>query len=177
MKTETILMNALYSLAVVICLFGVKEDCKERKFSNQKIIVLIVLGVMAAISANRIKEGLILFFTMNILGMFLSAAHFLGASDWKLFSALCLFIPFENISYSIVFIIMTFISTIIIKIAYTNKGYLKQSFADELKALKVFIYTRQRLQYDASQNIYKTETIPASIPIVSAFIICNLILI
>ena len=98
MKTERILMNSLYSLAVVICLFGVKEDCKERKFSNQKIIVLIVLGVMAAISANRIKEGLILFFTMNILGMFLSAAHFLGASDWKLFSALCLFIPFENMS-------------------------------------------------------------------------------
>lgn len=177
MNFNTIVIIIILSLALSLCFFGVKQDMDERKFSNKYIAIIIVLGLILAYMLERLKIGLALFVGMNLLGVIMSSLKILSASDWKLFSALCLYIPFERGDFALVYVLVLLICSIIMKIAYTNKGYLKEAFKDELHALQVFFYTRQWLQYDESKGIYKAGTTPATVEIVIAFAVTCIMLI
>ena len=161
----------IYSFTLTICYLGVKEDMQTRKFSNKKIAAMILLGILSAYFNGRIKEGIILFVCMNILGIFMSSFHILGAADWKFFSAMCLFIPFEISSYSVIFAVTLMISAILVKIAYTHKGHLKEAFMDEWIAFKTLLYTRKLTEFDENLVTYKAKTTPATLMLVSAFVV------
>lgn len=163
-------------MAIVICSYGVKQDRKERKFSNNKIIGLIVLGVFMAYLIGRLKYGMITFMAMNVVGIIMSSLGVLGASDWKLFSTMCLFLPFENPAYSLTFGSVFIGFAFIQKILNTKKGMLKQAFLDEWNALKVWIYTKERLVEDEKREVYKQSTIPATEGLVLGFAVCLLML-
>ena len=175
MDLHIIIKIIISCLALTICYFGVKQDRKERKFGNGKILILIILGLIMSFITKRSVYAIALFFAINLLGVFMSALHILGASDWKLMSTICLFIPIENPSYAIVFAIIVIVYAIIQKIRYTNKGRLKEAFLDEWNGLKVMLFTKQRLVEDNSRGVYKAATVPATEGIVLAFA-CTLLM-
>lgn len=170
MNTNTIL-NSIYAIGVTICILGIQQDIKERKFANKKILIMIVLGLISAYFVGRVKEAILLFLAMNILGVFMSNLGIFGASDWKLFSTMCLFIPFERVEITVVYITSLLIATICLKIFYTNKGYMKEALLDEWRALKVFLLTRQKLSYNSDSQVYKSETVPVTVSLGIAFIV------
>lgn len=169
--------NIIFSIVITVCITGILEDIKQRRFSNSKIFIMIVLGIYMSYSSDRLLNGMILFLSFNILGVFMSHIGLLGAADWKLFSTMSLFIPFEILQTTILFISVVLLTSILMKIFYTNRGHLKEALRDEWNALKVFIYTRKKLSYDNENNTYKCETVPMSVPLGAAFITCIIALI
>lgn len=176
MNNYTILKIAISAIALMICYLGVQQDKKERKFSNNKIIGLIVLGVFMAYLIGRLGYAITTFLAMNVVGIVMSTLGILGASDWKLFSVICLYLPFENPTYSLTFGLIFIGVAFVQKITNTKKGKLKEAFQDEWNALKVWIYTKERLVEDEKREVYKQSTIPATEGLVLGFAVCLLML-
>lgn len=169
----------LLSLALGICMLGVYQDKTERKFSNIYISIILAIGIIIAIIGNRLPASLITFLLINVVGVFMSALHIFGPSDWKLFACIGLYIPiFSKVEYGIVFGICFVTYEIYQKIRAVHKGRLKEAFQDEWEVLKYFIMTRKRLVIENdSRGVYKEATIAATEGIVFAFFITSMMLI
>lgn len=169
----------LLSLALAVCLLGVKQDKTERKFSNIYISIILIMGIIIATVENRLSSSLITFLLINVVGIFMSALHIFGASDWKLFGAIGLYIPiFSQVEYGVVFGICFIIYGIYQKVKSVNKGRMKEALLDEWEVLKYFVMTRKRLVIEQdSRGVYKEATIAATEGIVFAFFITSLMLI
>ena len=169
----------LMALAMAICLVGVEQDRNERKFSNKYILFLMIIGMIVAGMGNRLPASLMSFLIINLLGIFMSALHIFGASDWKLFACTTLYIPiFTKLEYGIVFGICFVIYGIYQKLRVVNKGQYKQAFLDEWESIKYFIYSRKRLVIEEdNRGVYKEATIAATEGIVLAFFVTLLMLV
>lgn len=169
----------LISLAMAVCMLGVNQDKKERKFSNIYISILFVIGSIIAVMGNRFSASVITFILINAVGIIMSALRIFGASDWKLFACIGLYIPiFSQIEYGLVFGVCFVFYEVYQKVRAVNTGRLKEAFLDEWEILKYFIMTRRRLVIDTdSRGVYKEATIAATEGIVFAFFITSLMLI
>lgn len=169
----------ILSLGLSFCVVGMEQDRKERKFSNKYILCIMALGLVIAYMGNRLPASLVTFLAINVLGIFMSALHIFGASDWKLFASVGLYVPiFTKPEYGIVFAICFVIYGIYQKIKVVNSGHLLESLKDEWNALKYFILTRKRLTIEEdSRGVYKEATVAASEGIVFAFFITAMMLI
>lgn len=177
MSHNTIIQIILYALVLTISYLGVREDIKKRTFSNNKIGIIIMIGIVNIFFAERVGIALLMFVGFNIMGVFLSSLRILSAADWKLFSAYSLFIPFEDVKLSIIFVIALIIFSILLKIHYIKEGKYKEAFLDEWKCLQTIIYSKQIMMSNKLGEVYKTESIPATVSITLSFFITVLFII
>lgn len=157
---ETIFAAVRFGICFVFCLLANYTDAKELKIPNKLTVSLLctalIFNILSGISIYGLSAllNILTSWIMGMLPAFILLPFYIlrmiGAGDIKFFAALGAFTGWR---YSFVIIMGSFIASGIIGIfVLMYRGILKMRFKVMARYMKMCIFTRSILPYDAAEQ-------------------------
>ena len=167
--------------SIIVMGLGVRSDWKLRKFPNQVLLSIFILGLIYGAYAGHLVESVFGFLIANLIGIFFYTHHMMAPGDMKYLSTIFLFISIRHYQTCVILIIYMLISGVIMgyffyKRTCTNTKEMTEKLKNELTTYRAFVLYHINLFHQVkSSDFSNTEemlanTMPFTLPMYTAFV-------
>lgn len=167
--------------SIIVMGLGVHSDRKLRKFPNQILLSIFIIGIAYGIIGGHILESIFGFIVANVIGVLFYKHHIMASGDMKFLSTIFLYISVLNIPVCLTLIGYMLLFSVFIGYFFYKRNYdTKEEIVDKLKGelasyKMLFMYRTNTFHQTKTEDFNSREemlqkTIPFTLPMYLGYV-------